>query len=185
MYYPRRILLPTVEKSSSSTTSKIQPNLDIRELFVRSRIARCRSRFVVPVILFDGKVRIFSALILKVTFDLFLQYICRSSTVASWGEVYSRSGVDRFLDTPTRTSTAFVADTPMNSSTATTDLDGPPNSAIAGAAAAAASNNEAPQQQQNIFDKLRGADIDLLKILDVSSIVNLMVEKRKTMFGVK
>jgi hypothetical protein len=40
-------------------------------------------------------------------------------------------------------------------------------------------------QQQNIFDKLRGADIDLLKILDVGSIVNLMVEKRKIMFGVK
>lgn len=73
----------------------------------------------------------------------------------------------------------------MNPSTVTTDLDGPPNSAIAGAAAAAASHDEAPPQQQNIFDKLRGADIDLLKMLDVSSIVNLMVEKRKTMFGVK
>lgn len=58
MYYPRRILVPTVDKSSENSTPKIPPNVDIREFFVRSRIARCRSRFVVPVILFDGKVRI-------------------------------------------------------------------------------------------------------------------------------
>ena len=73
----------------------------------------------------------------------------------------------------------------MNPSAVTTDLDGPPNNAIAGAAAAAASSNVEVPQQQNIFDKLRGADIDLLKMFDVSSIVNLMVEKRKIMFGVK
>lgn len=118
----------------------------------------------------------------KMSFSL--KYICRSSTVASWGEVYSRSGVDRLLDTAsTRTSSALVMDSPMNPTTTTTDLDGPPASAIDGAAAVS-SNIEAPQQQ-NIFDKLRGADIDLLKALDVSSIVNLMVEKRKIMFGVK
>jgi myotubularin-related protein 14 len=113
-----------------------------------------------------------------------LKYICRSSTVASWGEVYSRSGVDRLLDTGNRTTNQVIIDSPTNPSTVTTDLDGPPNIAIEGAAAAASSNVEVPQQQ-NIFDKLRGADIDLLKILDVSSIVNLMVEKRKIMFGVK
>jgi hypothetical protein len=78
----------------------------------------------------------------------------------------------------------LIIDSSANTSTITTDLDGPPNTAIAGAAAAASSNVEQPQQQ-NIFDKLRGADIDLLKTLDVSSIVNLMVEKRKIMFGVK
>ena len=112
------------------------------------------------------------------------KYICRSSTVASWGEVYSRSGVDRLLDTGTRTTNPLINDSSMNPPSVTTDLDEPPNIAIVGAAAAASSNVEAPQQQ-NIFDKLRGADIDLLKILDVSSIVNLMVEKRKIMFGVK
>ena len=45
--------------------------------------------------------------------------------------------------------------------------------------------NTEPSQQKNIFDKLRGADIDLLKSLDVTSIVNLMVEKKKSKFGVK
>ena len=105
--------------------------------------------------------------------------------MASWGEVYSRSGVDRLLDATPRTSTTMAVDTSMNSSAIATDLDGPPNSAIAGAAAAAATSNIEAPQQQNIFDKLRGADIDLLKMLDVSSIVNLMVEKKKIMFGVR
>ena len=58
LYYPRRILLPTIDKSSNNSTPKIQPNIDIRELIIRSRIARCRSRFVVPSILVDGKVRL-------------------------------------------------------------------------------------------------------------------------------
>ncbi|CAF3568061.1 unnamed protein product [Rotaria socialis] len=173
LYYPRRILLPTVNKWSTMTTSKLQSTVDIRDLFVRSRIARCRSRFVTPVILIDGK------------------YICRSSTVASWGEVYSRSGVDRFLDSGNRTANSSLVDTSMNPTAVANELDGPPSMAIVGAAAAAAasssssssSNVEVPQQQ-NIFDKLRGADIDLLKVLDVSSIVNLMVEKKKIMFGV-
>ncbi|CAF4433045.1 unnamed protein product, partial [Adineta steineri] len=55
LYYPRRILVPTIDKWSNITTSKIQTTLDLRDYFVRSRIARCRSRFVVPVILIDGK----------------------------------------------------------------------------------------------------------------------------------
>ncbi len=113
------------------------------------------------------------------------KYICRSSTVASWGEVYPRSSVDRLIDTTIRTTSQPIIDFPTNPSSVTTDIDGTPNSAIDGAAAAAASSNVEVPQQQNIFDKLRGADIDLLKMLDVSSIVNLMVEKRKIMFGVK
>ncbi|CAF2356713.1 unnamed protein product [Rotaria sp. Silwood2] len=169
LYYPRRILVPIIDKWSNISTPKIQSTIDIREFFVRSRIARCRSRFVVPVILLDGK------------------YICRSSTVASWGEVYSRSGVDRLLDTGNRTTNPSIIDSTTNPTAVANDLDGPPTIAIVGAAAVAASASSSSNvdvPQQNIFDKLRGADIDLLKMLDVSSIVNLMVEKRKTMFGV-
>lgn len=99
--------------------------------------------------------------------------------------MYSRSGVDRLTDTSTRTTNQLIADSPTSVPPVSTDLDGPPNSAIEGAAAAAATANVEPPQQQNIFDKLRGADIDLLRLLDVSAIVNLMVEKKKVMFGVK
>ncbi len=79
----------------------------------------------------------------------------------------------------------MIIDSSSNPTMITTDLDEPPESAIVGAAAMAASSNADVPQQQNIFDKLRGADIDLLRTLDVGSIVNLMVEKRKKMFGVK
>lgn len=73
MYYPRRILVPTVDKWSNCSTPKMylshqchlhetpfsysrQPNVDIRDFIIRSRIARCRSRFVAPAIFVDGKV---------------------------------------------------------------------------------------------------------------------------------
>jgi len=166
LYYPRRILIPIIDKWSNVKTPKINPNIDVRDFFVRSRIARCRSRFVAPAILIDGK------------------FICRSATVASWGEVYPRSGVDRFLDSGTRVANPTILDTSTTVPVMATDLDGPPTIAIEGAAAAAATANVEPPQQRNIFDKLRGADIELLKMLDVSSIVNLMVERKKTMFGV-
>ncbi len=51
--------MPTIDKWSNISTPKIQSTVDIRDFFVRSRIARCRSRFVVPAILVDGKVRLF------------------------------------------------------------------------------------------------------------------------------
>ena len=96
--------------------------------------------------------------------------------------MYSRSGVDRLSDTSNRTTNQPPLDLPTGGAP---DIDGPPDSAITGAAAAAASSYAEAPQQQNIFDKLRGADIDLLRLFDVNSIVNLMVEKRKVMFGVK
>ena len=34
----------------------------LKDLFVKARFARCRSRFVVPVILFEGKVKVVSSL---------------------------------------------------------------------------------------------------------------------------
>lgn len=50
------MVLPTIDKLSNISTPKISSTTDIRDLIVRSRIARCRSRFVVPAILIDGKV---------------------------------------------------------------------------------------------------------------------------------
>jgi hypothetical protein len=76
-----------------------------------------------------------------------------------------------------------------NDSSTTTTLSSTANvdtlpESIVDNASAITSHVDQPQQQ-NIFDKLRGADIDLLKLLHVNSIVNLMVEKKKVMFGVK
>ncbi|KAG8285683.1 Myotubularin- protein 14 [Homalodisca vitripennis] len=51
----------------------------LRELVIKARSARCRARFPVPVILFQGK------------------FICRSATLSGGPEIYSRSGFDYFF----------------------------------------------------------------------------------------
>lgn len=138
--YPRHICVPTIDKWSDIQTSKIQSSIDVRELFVRSNIARCRTRFVVPVIFIDGK------------------YICRSSTISSWAEVYPRLSMNRW--------------------------NGPENRSVV----PQVDNDETfdiveQSDQRTVFDRLRGADIDALLTFEIGSIVNLMVQKKNTLFG--
>ncbi len=146
--HPRNICVPTVDKWSAVQTSKIQSSTDIHDLFVRSRIARCRSRFVVPVIFIDGK------------------YICRSSTISSWGEIYPRLSMDRLIGAENR---SLVTPSPIGF-TPTVDNDD-------------TFDTVERSEQRTIFDKLRGADIELLKAFDIGSIVNLMVQKKNALFG--
>ncbi|KAJ8980724.1 hypothetical protein NQ317_019219 [Molorchus minor] len=47
-----------------------------RDLFLKARLARCRTRFPVPTILYKGK------------------YICRSATLSGGPEMYSRRGIE-------------------------------------------------------------------------------------------
>ncbi|CAF1285164.1 unnamed protein product, partial [Rotaria sordida] len=61
----------------------------------------------------------------------------------------------------------------------TNDLDRLLNIAIVVDDATADSLNAEVAQQQNTFDKFRGADIDLLQTLDISSIDNSMVEQKR------
>ena len=51
----------------------------IKDLFTKARFARCRARFAVPVILYEGK------------------HICRSATISGGAEIYGRSGFDFFF----------------------------------------------------------------------------------------
>ncbi|CAF5169009.1 unnamed protein product, partial [Rotaria magnacalcarata] len=128
--YPRRILVPVVDKWSTVQTAKIQASVDIRDLCVRSCFARCRSRLVAPAIFVEGR------------------YICRSATLSSWGEIYPRFSMDLLVDATSRRSVPSTD----NTDETLNDIEQP--------------------QQRSVFDKLRGADIDLLKIFDIGSIVN-------------
>lgn len=90
--YPLSIIIPRKKDESvvntsanevSSSKSKSNPICDgdmdclkIRDLMMKARVARCRARFPVPVILFDGK------------------YVCRSATLSGGPEIYGRSGFD-------------------------------------------------------------------------------------------
>uniref|UniRef100_A0A3Q4N0N5 Myotubularin related protein 14 n=1 Tax=Neolamprologus brichardi TaxID=32507 RepID=A0A3Q4N0N5_NEOBR len=75
-HYPRQIVFLEyecldVEKDRFESTVQISK---LQDLVNRSKMARCRGRFVCPVILYNGK------------------HICRSSTLAGWGELYGRTG---------------------------------------------------------------------------------------------
>lgn len=95
----------------------------------KARFARCRSRFPLPVILYNGK------------------YVCRSSTLAGGAELHSR-----FLSQDTNRENESSAD-------------------------------EADSQDWLQFGRQRKRDIRLLKALNVETIVDLMVEKKKVKYG--
>ena len=138
--YPRQILVPVIDKWFETQMPKIQPSINIRDLCVQSRLARCRTRFVVPTVLVKGK------------------YICRSSTLSSWGEICSRWSKDLLVDAGNQ-----------NFAQSMTHVD----------------NNVEQPQQRTTFNELRGADVNLLKLWDIGSIVNLMVQTKNVVLGMK
>uniref|UniRef100_A0A8C5D076 Myotubularin related protein 14 n=1 Tax=Gadus morhua TaxID=8049 RepID=A0A8C5D076_GADMO len=88
----------------------------------------------------------------------FHQHICRSSTLAGWGELYGRTGYNYIFsggsdDTWTEQDEVLEEDS-------------------------AARNSES-----QLFDKVRGHDIKLLRYLSVRYICDLMVENKKVKFG--
>ncbi|CAL8340908.1 unnamed protein product [Lota lota] len=141
-HYPRQIVYleyECVESQRDRFQSSVQIS-KLQDLVNRSKLARCRGRFVCPVILYNGK------------------HICRSSTLAGWGELYGRTGYNYIFsggsdDTWTETDEVLEEDS-------------------------AARNSES-----QLFDKVRGHDIKLLRYLSVRYICDLMVENKKVKFG--
>ena len=72
----------------------------LKELISTARYARCRSRFVMPVILFENKVcTLVHDYIIHTGIHLFfceLQNVCRSATLSTMAEMYGRAGMDWF-----------------------------------------------------------------------------------------
>uniref|UniRef100_T1IQ34 Tyrosine specific protein phosphatases domain-containing protein n=1 Tax=Strigamia maritima TaxID=126957 RepID=T1IQ34_STRMM len=90
--YPTRIVVMEYEKDRPTLTSSTRDDdhatsyyssiydvQKIREQFAKARVARCRARFPLPVILYNGK------------------HICRSSTLSGGPEIYGRSGLGMFF----------------------------------------------------------------------------------------
>uniref|UniRef100_A0A8C5GEN2 Myotubularin related protein 14 n=1 Tax=Gouania willdenowi TaxID=441366 RepID=A0A8C5GEN2_GOUWI len=129
-HYPRQIVFleferTDVERDRSGTKAQINK---LQDLVNRSKLARCRGRFVCPVILYNGK------------------HVCRSSTLAGWGELYGRTGYNYIFSGK--------------------DED-----------------NDVRNRDSQLFDKVRGHDIKLLRYLSVHYICDLMVENKKVKFG--
>ncbi|KAG7493331.1 myotubularin-related protein 14 [Solea senegalensis] len=110
----------------------------LQDLVNRSKLARCRGRFVCPVILYNGK------------------HICRSSTLAGWGELYGRTGYNYIFSGG-------------NDDTESEEVPEDENAVRNG--------------DSQLFDKVRGHDIKLLRYLSVRYICDLMVENKKVKFG--
>ncbi|XP_063142155.1 myotubularin-related protein 14 isoform X3 [Rattus norvegicus] len=140
-HYPRHIVFleyESSEKEKDTFQSTVQVN-KLQDLIHRSKMARCRGRFVCPVILFKGK------------------HICRSATLAGWGELYGRSGYNYFFS-------GGADDTWANTEDVTEE-------------------DFVLRGDTHLFDKVRGYDIKLLQYLSVKYICDLMVENKKVKFG--
>ncbi|XP_056129503.1 myotubularin-related protein 14 isoform X2 [Lampris incognitus] len=142
-HYPRQIVYleyECTELQKDRFESSVQIS-KLQDLVNRSKLARCRGRFVCPVILYNGK------------------HICRSSTLAGWGELYGRTGYNYIFS-------GGSDDTWMDSEEVPEDSD------------SAVRNGDS-----QLFDKVRGHDIKLLRYLSVRYICDLMVENKKVKFG--
>ncbi|XP_064483656.1 myotubularin-related protein 14-like isoform X2 [Ornithodoros turicata] len=82
--YPSAIILPEQTITSGAETNNrarngpdgVSDSVRLRDLIQKAKVARCRARFPVPVILLDGK------------------YVCRSATLSGGPEIYGRSGYE-------------------------------------------------------------------------------------------
>ncbi|KAG7267241.1 hypothetical protein CRUP_025053, partial [Coryphaenoides rupestris] len=141
-HYPRQIVYleyECVEAQRDRFESSVQIS-KLQDLVNRSKLARCRGRFVCPVILYNGK------------------HICRSSTLAGWGELYGRTGYNYIFSGGSDDTWTEGDEVPEDDS--------------------AARNGDS-----QLFDKVRGHDIKLLRYLSVRYICDLMVENKKVKFG--
>lgn len=176
-HYPSQILIPEYEIKqqvngystalNSATTSQRQQqtiyetNHDpskMRDLINKARFARCRARFPLPVILYRGK------------------YICRSATLSGGPEIYGRSGLDYFF---------FGVDTnkQLNSLRDQDDVYEAQENSLNDDSLIQDEELKEKNTDWQLFDRVRSQDIKLLKTLNVGTIVDFMVEKKKVKFG--
>ncbi|XP_075773392.1 phosphatidylinositol-3,5-bisphosphate 3-phosphatase MTMR14 isoform X7 [Pelodiscus sinensis] len=141
-HYPRQIVFleyESTDRGQDVFESTVHVG-KLQELMNRSRMARCRGRFVCPVILYKGK------------------HVCRSATLAGWGELYGRTGYNYIFSGGSDDAWADPEDL-SEEDTVFRNAD------------------------SQLFDKVRGHDIKLLRYLSVRYICDLMVENKKVKFG--
>uniref|UniRef100_A0A131XSA1 Putative myotubularin-related protein 14 n=1 Tax=Ixodes ricinus TaxID=34613 RepID=A0A131XSA1_IXORI len=141
---------PVIRPCASST-----PPCDaarLREQILKARNARCRARFPVPVILYEGK------------------RICRSATLSSGPEIYGRYGYDYFFsEQPPEVDVAADCASECGNGHKAEEGNG---------ALKESSINQSSSDWQ-LFTKVRKEDIRLLQIMSVNLICDFMVEKKK------
>lgn len=184
--YPVKITIPLIARERLIDGSDAENAAHINkmsELVYRSRFARTRGRFVVPVLLINGK------------------HVCRSSTLARSPEIYYRSGYGYLVQGGTIDNDSENAPTseqpPKNDSgdlllseyengnkpETYENSDHSASDSLQNPDLLAQSLNVNSRNKEWLLDKMRNADINLLHYLKVDTIFDLMVEKKKVKFG--
>lgn len=89
------------------------------------------------------------------------RHVCRSATLSGGPEIYGRSGLEYFF-AGNETAPALQQQEVEDSRTGESNIS-----------------------DWQLFDKVRNHDIKLLKTLNVETIIDFMVEKKKVKFGMK
>lgn len=160
----------STSNGTSSTTSSNNHNRlnvgELKQLMSKARIARCRARFPIPVILYKNK------------------YICRSATLSGGAEIYGRSVFDtlNYSSKSNNTSTNNIT----NKSNVSKLYDSSYNEEeeVVDCALPVANNTKSYSigDTSQIFSKVRSQDIKLLKQLNIRHICDLMLENKKVKF---
>ena len=129
----------------------------------KANIARCRSRFPLPVIMYKGR------------------HICRSATLSGAVEIYGKSGLDYFLPTSENNSEIEqeVDKTKQEVDETVEEVDETEQEIDE----TELSESSSQSSQWKLFDKVRNKDIKLLKTFNVGIIIDFMVEKKKVKYG--
>lgn len=166
----------------------------LRDIMLKARFARSRTRFPVPVILYKGK------------------FVCRSSTLSCGPELYTRSSFNYFFNASagvaTRQPVTEDVDLCLEGKSMIIRniqiqlkklndfirllLSAENDDAFEVNESSFVSADEPPDNGKSnsdwdwpLFDNVRSSDIKLLKTLNVGTIVDFMVEKKKVKFGLK
>ncbi|KAK9293461.1 hypothetical protein QLX08_011604 [Tetragonisca angustula] len=135
----------------------------LKDLMKKANIARCRSRFPLPVIMYKGR------------------HICRSATLSGAVEIYGKSGLDYFLPTSENNSEIEqeVDKTKQEVDETVEEVDETEQEIDE----TELSESSSQSSQWKLFDKVRNKDIKLLKTFNVGIIIDFMVEKKKVKYG--
>lgn len=157
----RKIATKINEYVANSGSQKLD-GIKLKDLMCKARVARCRARFPIPVILYNGK------------------YICRSATLSSGAEIYGRSVIDYCTYGDQRnnsTRTEYI----RNSTFGGDDNEG--EEYVESTVEESAPRSLTIGDTSQLFSKVRSQDIKLLRFFNVGSICDLMLEKKKVKYG--
>ncbi|CAI8010569.1 Myotubularin-related protein 14 [Geodia barretti] len=189
-HYPSELIVIERHKTFARTTSSatrgrghpVNDTAKLKELISTARYARCRLRFVMPVILFENK------------------NVCRSATLSTMAEMYGRAGMDWFtvqciriqvetqhhhhryhqvvVEEVVRTGAGQVSFS-LLLLLITIDLWQWPWAGGQGGS----TNTRFSCILRELMTRVRGQDVQLLKATGVDLICDLMVEKKKSKYG--